>query len=67
MAKYELLKQTEIDGIWYKIKKDGKYVNDSYTRDYDKAEEMLNKLIDGTLNPETQIETIKTIEIDETN
>jgi hypothetical protein len=67
MAKYELLKQTDIDGVWYKIQKDGIHVNNSYTRDCEKAEEMLMKLVEGTLNSETNIETIKTIEIDEKN
>jgi hypothetical protein len=67
MAKYELLKQTDIDGIWYKIQKDGIHVNNSYTRSCEKAEEMLMKLVEGTLNSETNIETIKTIEIDEKN
>lgn len=67
MAKYELLKQTDLDGIWYKIQKDGIHVNNSYTRDLEKAEEMLVKLVEGALDSEFNVETLKTIIIDEKN
>ena len=65
MATYQIIKQTDMDGIWYKIEKNGFHVNNSYTREYEKAEEMLSKLIDGTLSASPKIETVKTVETDE--
>jgi hypothetical protein len=62
MAKFELIKTTELDGgIWYHIAKDGLHVNQSYTRKLDDAEKMLQELVNG--KPSAPIvEILKTIE-----
>lgn len=65
MAKYELLKKTEVDGeIWYHITKDGYHVNESYTRYLEEAVELFDKFIKGKPT-EPIIELIKTHETDE--
>lgn len=65
MAKYELIKKTENDGeVWYFIKKDGSYVNNSSTRDFEMACEMLESFKKGKPS-EPIIEIIESIEVDE--
>jgi hypothetical protein len=65
MAKYELVKKTQLDGeVWYHITKDGDHVNETYTRFLDEANELFDKITNGkTIEP--IIEIIKTIQIDE--
>jgi hypothetical protein len=65
MAKYELVKETRIDGvIQYSIEIDGRYVSRSVTDKLEQAEEYLRILSEkGSL--ETLKETIKTIEVNE--
>jgi hypothetical protein len=65
MTKYELVEKTEVNGeVWYYIKKDGKYLNDSYTRQLEDAEKMIKKLINSKPS-EPIIKILKTIELDE--
>jgi len=65
MAKYELVKETEINGkVWYHITKDNLHVNESWTRSLDEANELFEELVKGKPS-EPIIEIIKTIEIDE--
>jgi hypothetical protein len=65
MAKYELIKTTDVNGeIWYNIKKDGYHVNQSFTKDIDIALEMLEGFEKGKQS-EPIIEVIKTLEIDD--
>lgn len=65
MAKYELVKETKIDGlVQYSIEKDGKYISRSVTDNLEQAKEFLNIIAKGG-NLETLKETIKTIEVDE--
>ena len=65
MAKYELIEKTEVNGnVWYKIVKDGVYVSDSYTQDYQEALRLLDQLVSGKPS-EPIIKVIKTIEVDE--
>lgn len=65
MAKFELVKTTELNGeVWYNITKDGYHVNQSFTRDLTHAEKMLEGLVNG--NPsEPIVEILKTIEYGE--
>jgi hypothetical protein len=65
MAKYELVKETTIDGIVrYSIEKDGIYVSRSLTHKLEDAEKYLHiATMNGTLD--TIKETIKTIEVNE--
>ena len=67
MAKYELIRTTDTDGLWYSIQIDGLHVNNSYTRHITEAEEMLKKLVNGELQGKAIVETIKTIETNEEN
>lgn len=65
MTKYELVRETKIDGtIQYFIEKDGKYIARSVTDDLEQAEEFLNIIAKGG-NLETLKETIKTIEVND--
>jgi hypothetical protein len=65
MAKYELVKETEINGkVWYHITKDELHVNESWTRSLEEASELFNELAKGKPS-EKIIEIIKTIETDE--
>ena len=65
MAKYELVKETTINGIVrYSIEKDGNYVNRSVTLSLEEAEDFLNIIAKGG-DLETLRQTIKTIEVDE--
>jgi hypothetical protein len=65
MAKYELVEKTEVNGeVWYYIKKDGKYVNNSYSRQIEDVEKMIKELINGKPS-EPIIKILKTIEVDE--
>jgi hypothetical protein len=65
MAKYELVKETKIDGeVQYSIEIDGRYVSRSVTYNLEQAEEYLRILSEkGSL--ETLKETIKTIEVND--
>jgi hypothetical protein len=65
MAKYELVKETKIDGeVQYSIEIDGRYVSRSVTHNLEQAEDFLRILSEkGSL--ETLKETIKTIEVNE--
>jgi hypothetical protein len=65
MAKYELVKETTIDGIVrYSIEKDGIYISRSLTHNLEEAEKYLHiATINGTLD--TIKETIKTIEVND--
>lgn len=65
MAKYELVKETTINGeVRYSIEKDGCYVSKSVTNILEEAERYLHiASTTGTLD--TIKETIKTIEVDE--
>lgn len=62
MAKFELVKTTELNGdIWYNITKDGYHVNQSFTKDLEFAEKMFNGLVNG--NPsEPIVEILKSID-----
>mgnify|MGYP001587967624 FL=1 len=65
MAKYELVEKTETNGeVWYSIRKDDKYVDNSYTRNIEDAMQMLDKFLKGKPT-EPVFKIIKTIEIDE--
>lgn len=65
MTKYELVKETRIDGvIQYSIEIDGRYVSRSVTFNLEQAEEYL-RILSEKGNLETIKETIKTIEVDE--
>ena len=65
MAKYKLVQKTETNGeVWYSIRKDDKYVDNSYTRNIEDATQMLDKFIKGKPT-EPIFKIIKTIEIDE--
>lgn len=66
MAKYELVKETLIDGtIRYSIERDGQYVSRSVTNILEEAEKYLYIVAttNGTLD--TIKETIKTIEVND--
>ena len=65
MTKYELIKETRIDGvIQYSIEIDGRYVSRSVTFNLEQAEEYL-RILSEKGNLETIKETIKTIEVNE--
>jgi hypothetical protein len=66
MAKYELMKKTELDGqVWYYIRKDeGLSVEKSWTKDLQEAEQMLIDIEEGKPTEPT-LEVIKTIKIEE--
>jgi hypothetical protein len=65
MAKYELVEKTETNGeVWYSIRKDDKYVDNSYTRNIEDATQMLNIYSKGKPT-EPIFKIIKTIEVDE--
>jgi hypothetical protein len=65
MAKYELVKETTINGmVRFSIEKDGHYVSRSVTHSLEEAEKYLHILTtNGELD--TIKETIKTIEVNE--
>lgn len=66
-TKYELVKETQIDGkTWYHITKDGVHVNETYTQNLEEATEQFEKIVQGYL-PETKIEILKTLEINDKN
>lgn len=65
MAKYEIVKETSFTGtIQYSIEKDGRYIMNSASSDFEKVEKYLKKIID---NNEQEIikETIKTFDIND--
>jgi hypothetical protein len=65
MAKYELVKETLIDGtIRYSIEIDGHYVSRSVTNTLEEAEKYLH-IITTNGKLDTIKETIKTIEVNE--
>jgi hypothetical protein len=65
MAKYELLEKTEVNGeVWYFIRKDEDYVNNSYSKNLAEVEEMLEQLKSGKPSKPI-IKILKTIEVDE--
>ena len=65
MAKFELVKRTEINGdVWYCIRKNGLHVPDSNTRDFEMACEMLESFKKGKQS-EPIFEIVKTIEVNE--
>jgi hypothetical protein len=65
MAKFELVKTTELNGeVWYNITKDGYHVNQSFTRDLTFAEKMLDGLVNGKPS-EPIVEILKSIEYGE--
>ena len=65
MTKYELVKETTIDGlVRYSIELNGRYVSRTVTDNLEQAEVFLNTFAKGG-NLETLKETIKTIEVDE--
>ena len=67
MAKYELIKKTEVNGaVWYHITKDGDHVNETWTQSIDEANEMFSEIEKNTIL-EPIIEILKTYEIDDTN
>lgn len=67
MAKYELIKKTEVNGaIWYHITKDGEHLNETWTQDLNEANEMFSHLEKNTIL-EPIIEVIKTYETTDTN
>jgi hypothetical protein len=65
MAKYELVRETTINGmVRFSIEKDGHYVSRSVTHSLEEAEKYLHILTtNGELD--TIKETIKTIEVNE--
>jgi hypothetical protein len=65
MTKYELVKETTINGaVSYSIEKDGVYVSRSVTHSLEEAERYLN-IVTTTGTLDTIKEKIKTIEVDE--
>ncbi len=65
MTKYELVKETTINGIVrYSIEKNGNYVNRSVTHSLEEAEKYLH-IVTTNGELDTIKETIKTIEVDE--
>lgn len=68
MAKYELVKKTEINGdVWYFIRKDEGYsVDNSWTTKLEEAEKMLHELENGRTSKPI-FETLKTIEVNDPN
>jgi hypothetical protein len=67
MAKYELIKKTEVNGaVWYHITKDGDHVNETWTQNIDEATEMFGE-IEKNMILEPIIEILKTLEIDDKN
>ena len=67
MAKYELIKKTEVNGsIWYHITKDGDHVNETWTQELEEANQMFSE-IEKTMILEPIIEILKTLEIDDKN
>lgn len=65
MAKYELNEKIEFNGeVWYFIKKDGKYVDNSYTRNIEEATQMIEEIIKGK-SSDPVIKVIKTIEVND--
>ena len=66
MAKYELVKETSINGVVrFSIERDGHYVNRSVTHSLEEAEKYLNILTANGGVLDTIKETIKTIEVNE--
>ena len=64
MAKYELVKKTEVNGaVWYHITKDGDHVNETWTQSIDEANEMFSEIENTRLEP--IIEVLKTHETNE--
>jgi DNA-directed RNA polymerase specialized sigma subunit len=65
MAKFELMEKTEINGeVWYYIRKeDGFSVNNSWTKNIEDAEKLLQEIQKGKLEPITKI--LKTIEVND--
>lgn len=62
MAKFELIKTTDVNGeIWYNITKDGLHVNTSFTRNLQDAEKLFDELTNGKPS-EPIVEILKTIE-----
>lgn len=67
MAKYELVKTTELNGdVWYNIKKDGYHVNSSFSKDLKSTEQMFDELVNGKPS-EPIVEIIKNIEVNDKN
>ena len=67
MAKYELIKKTEVDGaVWYHITKDSLHVNETWTKDLNEANEMFSQ-VEKTMILEPIIEVLKTYETNDTN
>lgn len=65
MAKYELIKKTEVGGaVWYHITKDGDHVNETWTQDLNEANEMFSQ-VEKTMILEPIIEVLKTHETNE--
>jgi len=64
MAKYELIKKTEVTGaVWYHITKDGEHVNETWTQSIVEANEMFSEVENTKLEP--IIEVLKTHETNE--
>lgn len=67
MAKYELIKKTEVNGaVWYHITKDGDHVNETWTKELEEATQMFSE-IEKTMILEPIIEVIKTYETTDKN
>ena len=67
MAKYELIKKTEVNGaVWYHITKDGDHVNETWTQELEEANQMFSE-IEKTMILEPIIEVIKTYETTDKN
>lgn len=65
MAKYELIKKTEVNGaVWYHITKDGDHVNETWTQDLNEANELFS-VVEKTTILEPIIEVLKTHETNE--
>jgi hypothetical protein len=65
MEKYELIKKTDTNGdVGYFLKKNGKYVDKSFTFKIEEVEKMLEEFINGKPT-EPIIEILKTIEVNE--
>jgi hypothetical protein len=65
MAKYELIKKTEVNGaVWYHITKDGDHVNETWTQDLNEANELFS-VVEKTMILEPIIEVLKTHETNE--
>ena len=62
MAKFELVKTTELNGeVWYNITKDGYHVNQSFSKNLEQVQKMFDGLVNGQPS-EPIVEILKSTE-----